>query len=114
MPSGERRPKRVWRRVVIGIGVFALVLGIGSAAAYWKLNGNIESKTLAKKDHIVKDDTPKGATNILFIGSDSRKLKSKGYGNEAGQRSDALMLVHFAKGNKRVEAVQIPRDTLTT
>ncbi|VXC26769.1 LCP family protein [Aeromicrobium sp. 9AM] len=109
----RRRPKRVWRRLVIGVGVFALVLGIGGAAAFWKLNGNIASASLDDNDHVVKDDTPKGATNILFIGSDSRKLKSKGYGNEAGQRSDALMLVHFAKDNKRVEAVQIPRDTLT-
>ncbi len=109
----RRRPKRIWRRLVIGVGVFALVLGIGGAAAFWKLNGNIDSKSLDPNDHVVKDDTPKGATNILFIGSDSRKLKSKGYGNEAGQRSDALMLVHFAKDNKRVEAVQIPRDTLT-
>jgi len=99
---------------VIGVGVFALVIGIGGAAAFWKLNGNIASAALDKNDHVVKDDTPKGATNILFIGSDSRQLKSKGYGNEAGQRSDALMLVHFAKDNKRVEAVQIPRDTLTT
>lgn len=112
-PKGaRRRPKRVWRRLVIGFGVFALVLGIGGAAAYQKLNGNIESNQLGPS--LVKDDTPEGATNILFIGSDSRKLKSKGYGNEAGQRSDALMLVHFSKGNKRVEAVQIPRDTLTT
>ncbi|KQV74534.1 hypothetical protein ASC61_05690 [Aeromicrobium sp. Root344] len=109
-----RRPKRIWRRLVIGVGVFALVIGIGGAAAFWKLNGNIASAALDKNDHVVKDDTPKGATNILFIGSDSRQLKSKGYGNEAGQRSDALMLVHFAKDNKRVEAVQIPRDTLTT
>lgn len=111
-PGARRRPKRVWRRLVIGIGVFALVLGIGGAAAFQKLNGNIQSDQLPPS--IVKDDTPEGATNILFIGSDSRKLKSKGYGNEAGQRSDALMLVHFSKGNKRVEAVQIPRDTLTT
>jgi LCP family protein required for cell wall assembly len=99
---------------LVSVGVFALVMGIGGAAAYWKLNGNIGSSALDDKDHVVKDDTPKGATNILFIGSDSRKLKSKGYGNEAGQRSDALMLVHFAKDNARVEAVQIPRDTLTT
>lgn len=112
--GARRRPRQVWRRLVIGIGVFALVLGIGGAAAYWKLNGNIESRALDDKDHVVKDDTPKGAINILFIGSDSRKLKSKDYGNEAGQRSDALVLVHFAEGNTRIEAVQIPRDTLTT
>ncbi|MCW2750943.1 MAG: hypothetical protein JWR83_2053, partial [Aeromicrobium sp.] len=70
-PAGaRRRPRRIWRRLVVSIGVFALVLGIGGAAAYWKLNGNIHSSAL--KDHVVKDDTPKGATNILFIGSDSR------------------------------------------
>jgi LCP family protein required for cell wall assembly len=108
----RRRPRQVWRRLVIGLGVFALVLGIGGAAAYWKLNGNIQSKAL--NDHVVKDGTPTGAMNILFIGSDTRKLKTKGYGNETGQRSDALMLVHFAKDNKRIDAVQIPRDTLTT
>ena len=114
-PRGaRRRPRQVWRRLVIGLGVFALVIGTGGAAAYWKLNANINSSELRDKDHVAKDDTPKGATNILFIGSDTRKLKSKGYGNEAGQRSDALMLVHFAKDNKRIEAVQIPRDTLTT
>lgn len=112
--GGRRRPRRTWRRVLISLSVFALVIGIGGAAAYWKLNGNIGSQALDAKDHVVKDDTPKGATNILFIGSDSRKLKSKGYGNESGQRSDALMLVHFAKDNARVDAVQIPRDTLTT
>lgn len=109
-----RRPRRILRRLFISVSVLALVIGIGGAAAYWKLNGNIGSSALAEKDHVVKDDTPKGATNILFIGSDSRKLKSKGYGNESGQRSDALMLVHFAKDNARVDAVQIPRDTLTT
>ncbi|GAA3521757.1 hypothetical protein GCM10022234_17130 [Aeromicrobium panaciterrae] len=109
-----RRPRRILRRVFITVSVLALVIGIGGAAAYWKLNGNIGSSALDEKDHVVKDDTPKGATNILFIGSDSRKLKSKGYGNESGQRSDALMLVHFAKDNARVDAVQIPRDTLTT
>ena len=37
--------------------------------SYWKLNGNIGS--FALDDHVVQDDTPKGATNILFIGFDS-------------------------------------------
>ncbi|MCW2770853.1 MAG: hypothetical protein JWR27_2286 [Aeromicrobium sp.] len=106
------RTQVVWRRVVIGLAVFTLVLGGAAAAAYMKLNGNIESSKLPDST-IVKNDTPEGALNILFIGSDSRDLKTKGYGKEKGQRSDALMLVHFSKGNTRVDAVQIPRDTLT-
>jgi LCP family protein required for cell wall assembly len=110
-PGTRRRPRRTWRRVLIGSGIFFLVLALALGGAYWKLQGNIDSTSLGHS--IVKDDTPKGAENILFIGSDSRKLKSKGYGNEAGQRSDALMLVHFSKGNTRIDAVQIPRDTLT-
>lgn len=112
-PKRRREPSRrskIVRRVLFGVGIFVLVIGVGAAAAIWKLQGNIETKDLGTS--IVKDDTPKGAMNILFIGSDTRDLKTKGYGNEKGQRSDALMLVHFSKGNKRIDAVQIPRDTL--
>lgn len=105
------RRRRLARRGVVIAGVFTLVLGVGAAAAVWKLQGNIDTKPLGTS--LVKDDTPKGAMNILFIGSDSRDLGTKKYGTEEGQRSDALMLVHFAKDNKRIDAVQIPRDTLT-
>ena len=112
-PKRRREPSRrrkIVLRSLLGVGVLILVLGVGAAAAVWKLQGNIETKELGTS--IVKDDTPEGSMNILFIGSDTRDLKTKGYGNEKGQRSDALMLVHFAKGNKRIDAVQIPRDTL--
>lgn len=106
------RRRSIVRRVLIGTGVFVLVLGVGAAAAIWKLQGNIDSSALGKS--IVKDDTPKGAMNILFIGSDSRDLGTDEYGKGTGsQRSDALMLVHFSRGNTRIDAVQIPRDTLT-
>ena len=112
-PKRKREPSRrrkIVRRSLIGLGVFVLVLGVGAAAAIWKLQGNIETAEIGES--VVKDDTPKGAMNILFIGSDSRDLKSDEYGKGTGsQRSDALLLVHFAKGNKRIDAVQIPRDT---
>jgi LCP family protein required for cell wall assembly len=112
-PKRRREPSRrrvVVRRVLLGVGVLVLVLGVGAAAAIWKLQGNIDTADLGPS--VVKDDTPKGAMNILFIGSDSRDLKTKEYGKGTGsQRSDALMLVHFSKGNTRIDAVQIPRDT---
>lgn len=109
----RRKPSRRWRGLGIAAGIFVLVLAIAGGGIYLKLNGNIASTELPEST-IVKDSTPKGAVNILFIGSDSRDLKTSEYGKGTGtQRSDALMLVHFSKGNTRVEAVQIPRDTLT-
>lgn len=114
-PKRRREPSRrrkIVRRLLLGVGVLVLVLGVGAAAAIWKLQGNIDTADLGTS--IVEDDTPKGAMNILFIGSDSRDLGTSEYGKGTGsQRSDALMLVHFAAGNKRIDAVQIPRDTLT-
>lgn len=105
------RRRKIVRRALVGMGVFVLVLGVGAAAAIWKLQGNIDTTELGPS--IVKDDTPKGAMNILFIGSDSRDLGTKEYGKGTGsQRSDALLLVHFSKGNSRIDAVQIPRDTV--
>ncbi len=112
-PKRRREPSRrrkIVRRSLIAGGIFTLVLGVGAAAAIWKLQGNIDTTPLPES--VVKDDTPKGAMNILFIGSDSRDLKTKEYGSDKSQRSDALMLVHFARGNTRIDAVQIPRDTL--
>lgn len=106
------RRRRVARRTAVIAGIFSVVLGLGAAAAVWKLQGNIDTQPLG--DSLIKDDTPKGALNILFIGSDSRDLGTSEYGAGTGSaRSDALMLVHFAKDNTRIDAVQIPRDTLT-
>lgn len=104
------RRRKIVRRALLAAGIFVLVLGVVAAAAVWKLQGNIDTAVLGES--VVEDDTPKGAMNILFIGSDSRDLKTKEYGKGTGsQRSDALMLVHFSKGNTRIDAVQIPRDT---
>ncbi len=113
-PKRKREPSRrriLVRRALLSVGVLVLVLGVGAAAAIWKLQGNIDTAPLPKS--VVKDDTPKGAMNILFIGSDSRDLGTDEYGKGTGsQRSDALMLVHFSKGDSRIDAVQIPRDTV--
>jgi LCP family protein required for cell wall assembly len=113
-PKRRREPSRrrvLVRRALLGVGVLVLVLGVGAAAAIWKLQGNIDTAPLS--DSVVEAKTPEGAMNILFIGSDSRDLGTDEYGKGTGsQRSDALMLVHFAAGNKRIDAVQIPRDTL--
>ncbi|MCW2830574.1 MAG: hypothetical protein JWP31_1266 [Aeromicrobium sp.] len=105
-----RRPRRSWRRVLVGLAVFALVVGIAGAGAYWKLQGNLTSEELPPS---IINQSAEGATNILFLGSDSRDLKTSEYGAAgSGRRSDAMLLVHLAAGNKRIDAVQIPRDTV--
>lgn len=88
------------------------LLGLVAGAAIWKLQGNIDTVSLS--DSTVAQKTPEGAMNVLFIGSDSRDLATKEYGSSGAddQRSDALMLVHFSADKKRIDAVQIPRDTL--
>ena len=113
-PGWRRAPRRRrrLRRLLIGSGVLVALLGIVAGAAIWKLQGNIDAVALS--DSRVEDKTPEGAMNVLFIGSDSRDLATKEYGSSSAddQRSDALMLVHFSADNSRIDAVQIPRDTL--
>jgi LCP family protein required for cell wall assembly len=106
-----RRWGVIMLRSLAGLLSLALVLAAGALAAVSKLQGNIEAAPLPAP--VVTTDTPPGAMNILFIGSDSRDLKSSEYGKRDGtQRSDALMLVHLSQGDTRIDAVQIPRDTL--
>lgn len=57
-------------------------------------------------------DVASAASNVLVLGSDGRDTEGK-YGEDTGtRRSDSRMLVHIADGNSRIDAVQIPRDTV--
>ena len=51
-------------------------------------------------------------TNILILGSDTRDLEDNVYGDAGGDRSDAMVLAHLSEDESRIEAVQIPRDTM--
>jgi LCP family protein required for cell wall assembly len=107
----NRRWGSLLLRTLAGVLSLALILAATALVAVSKLEGNIESAPLPAP--VVTADTAAGAMNILFIGSDSRDLKSSEYGKRDGtQRSDALMLVHLSQGDTRIDAVQIPRDTL--
>ncbi len=100
------------RRVLVGSLSLVLAISLAGGLLVWHFSGNVT--TAAVDDHLVDPDTtPTGALNVLFIGSDSRDLRESSYGDADGtRRSDALMLVHFAADNSRIDAVQIPRDTL--
>lgn len=95
------------RLTLAGVVGVVMVLGL----MQWRFLGNIDTAAIA--DHVVEDEAPQGVLNVLFIGSDSRDLGTSRYGSGDGtRRSDSLVLAHFTGDGKRVDAVQIPRDTL--
>ncbi|MGO1198959.1 MAG: LCP family protein [Brachybacterium sp.] len=90
----------------------ALVLAGGIAGTMTHLRGNLttaplrsEEGTGPREDH--------GTVNILLLGSDSRDLAEQSYGEGDGsRRSDAMVLAHLSADDDRIDAVQLPRDTL--
>lgn len=102
------RPARIATVLTI---VGLLVLGVGTAATMRQLSGNITTSPLR-----AGSSAEQGAgedLNILLLGSDSRDLAEESFGEADGsRRSDAMVLVHLAADDDRIDAVQLPRDTL--
>jgi LCP family protein required for cell wall assembly len=141
-PPGPRRQRRLaakYRRRRTFVAVAAvLIIGapITIAVAVHNLGANISSSALRAHDNDVPDKLA-DETNVLIIGSDTRDLESaknddgesdadagsdadgnsgaasaNGYGDAEGARSDAMILAHVASDGDRIDAVQIPRDTI--
>ncbi|MCR4512709.1 LCP family protein [Aeromicrobium sp. 50.2.37] len=131
--KGKRRAggipfHRRHRKLVVGVvGALVLVLGTGTAYAYY-LNaqlgnvGRVETK-LKEAD---RPDPDKGkALNILLLGSDKGKKvegaedttlaedAASGSWPAGKYRSDTLMIAHITSDRKKVYLVSIPRDTYT-
>lgn len=105
-------PRR--RRALISIIVAVLFCGLvgTTAMAVLHLQRNITTAPLGSR-FPAEDPVPDGERNILLLGSDARDESSTAYGSDHGsRRSDAMVLVHFAAENERIDAVQLPRDTL--
>lgn len=79
-----------------------------------QLQGNITTAPL-RGDAADEPELAVGDLNILLLGSDSRALASDGFGeDEGGERADAMVLAHISSDSTRIDAVQLPRDTLMT
>ncbi|SDR91841.1 cell envelope-related function transcriptional attenuator common domain-containing protein [Brevibacterium siliguriense] len=138
VPPGPRRQRRLaakYRRRRTFVAM-AAVLIIGApvtvAAAVHNLGANISSSPLRAHDGDVPEKLG-DESNILIIGSDTRDLAStkdgsgdsdpnadgdggaasgQGFGSAEGARSDAMILAHVSADASRIDAVQIPRDTI--
>ncbi|WP_221586138.1 LCP family protein [Microbacterium sp. G2-8] len=111
---------RLRRRRTVVLALFALLATVAILATIvvGKLNSNLTVVQL-EPDEDIGPGAAAGAQvqtdplNILVLGSDGRDAGDGAYGEDDGtRRSDSMMLVHVAEGNERIEAVQIPRDTV--
>ncbi|WP_309135945.1 LCP family protein [Brevibacterium oceani] len=124
-PRRRRRLAAKYRRrrtfvAVAAILVIAAPLTI--AIVVHNLGANISSSALRAHDGSDVPEKLTDETNVLIIGSDTRDLASaqadsgsasaSGYGSAEGARSDAMILAHIAADGSRIDAVQIPRDTI--
>ncbi|PMB97444.1 LCP family protein [Brevibacterium luteolum] len=101
------------RRFVVGTVACTAVGGlVVGGLAPSRLQSNLSSSPLRSDDtaEIMNDNTH--GTNILILGSDTRDLEDNVYGDAGGDRSDAMLLAHLSEDESRIEAVQVPRDTM--
>lgn len=121
-PSEETRPRRYRRRMeakyrrrrfLVGAAAFVTVGAVvAGSVAVSRLQSNISSSPLRSDEtaEVLNDNTH--GTNILILGSDTRDLDADDYGEAGGARSDAMVLAHLSTDESRIDAVQIPRDTM--
>lgn len=106
-----RLQRRINRRRVIVALVLALMLGVVVAAAgsVLQLRQNLTVQPIRAGQTAEETDSSTGDLNVLVLGSDARSGDS---GEADPGRSDAIIVAHISEGDTRIDAVQIPRDTL--
>lgn len=123
-PRRRRRLAAKYRRRSTFVAVAAVLViaaPLTIAIAVHNLGANISSSALRAHDGADVPEKLTDETNVLIIGSDTRDLASAqdsgsasapGYGDAEGARSDAMILAHVSGDGSRIDAVQIPRDTI--
>lgn len=112
------KPAKKGKRVLkVGLGVVVLIaVGFAAVAGYaWYRYNQIH------RDSLALASSGGGVQNFLIVGSDSRSVVSKSDNNssaflngqgvqEAGQRSDTIMIARVDSKNKTVDLMSFPRD----
>lgn len=99
-----------WAKLALSVLAGLLVVALaGTVVATVKLSRNGDAVDLLPSltDDPVSDDLDGRELNILLIGSDAREGE-----NTDASRSDSLLLAHVSADRSRIDAVQIPRDTI--
>ncbi|QND54746.1 LCP family protein (plasmid) [Phyllobacterium sp. 628] len=98
-----RRHWVLWLLVIL----IAMVLVV-AAGAYMRLVSNVRHVEITRNDlsPARPAKTPSSALNILVVGTDQRD------GEEAGERTDTIMLVHVSPEQNNATVISFPRDLM--
>ncbi|MGK5530169.1 LCP family protein [Streptomyces sp. URMC 129] len=130
-PDGRRsrkKPKPLWRRVLVwtagGLAVLIVAVAAAGGLYIWHLNRNIDKDPLNLGNNDMGESEPNAAgqtpLNILLLGSDSRDGEENqelgGARDLAGGpvRADVQMLLHASADRSNITLISIPRDTQVT
>jgi len=111
-PRGWRRWVRP-KRILAGLVVLVVILGVAAAGLYFDLNSK-----LTRVNVLTPAGFTSAGTNWLIAGSDSRGGLTRAeeaqlaLGHDiSGGRSDTIMLLHMPSDGARPTLVSIPRDS---
>jgi LCP family protein required for cell wall assembly len=118
-PRGATRPRKRMRRVLVSLGVLALVLALLAGGASWfflnRYGGNVDRvgdvfAGMSEESRPAPVAGPAGApVTFLLVGSDTRAEVAPGELPDG--RSDAIMLARFAADGQHAQVISIPRDS---
>jgi len=114
-PSHRGRPPRVRRvakRVLIGVAVFAVAITTTLYLVIKHLEGNIKSVDLSGQTGPAPTKVVAKAINVLVMGDDTRKGQGPAIGGSTPGLSDTTILLHLSANRKFAYGVSLPRDAM--
>jgi polyisoprenyl-teichoic acid--peptidoglycan teichoic acid transferase len=119
-PAGGRLRRTLRQRVIIGVGVVAVVGCLAGAFAFatvWRKWGAFERVDADTLDERASSEEP---MNLLIVGSDSRDaidasdpnrgVFTGGGEQPTGQRADTMVVLRYDPGRERLDVLSVPRD----
>jgi LCP family protein required for cell wall assembly len=107
LPSFRALPR--WCRPAVALGVVLALLVVATVSAtavrFARLAADIDTVELGRED--AAGAAAGRGVNVLVVGSDGRDDDPL-----MGDRADSMVLVHLSEDRTRIDALQIPRDTV--
>ncbi|WP_246239580.1 LCP family protein [Acrocarpospora corrugata] len=114
-PKAPRKPRRIGRKILIGVAIFLVLLLIAGIGGYFWISSKMNNVD-AFTDYDGRPAATPG-TDWLLVGSDSRaglsaaERRKLATGKAVGKRTDTMMLLHVPDGDGRPTLVSLPRDS---